>query len=60
MGLVSPYFLHTPSTSFIIAGMAKVGCQPVPQMTAAMMPLSGYLHRMVRAMKEPMEWPKRI
>ena len=39
-------------------GIGIVGSQPVPQMTAAVMPQSGYLARMVRAMKEPMEWPK--
>ena len=53
--MVSPTFLHTLSTTLMTAGSAKAGCQPVPQMMAASMPLSGYLHRMVLAMKEPME-----
>ena len=48
-------FLFIPSMTLMSRGRAKAGCHAVPQMIAAAIPESGYLHRMVRAIKEPME-----
>ena len=55
---VDALFADYRRAAFGPAARIMEDCWPVPQMMAAAMPLSGYLPRIVRAINEPMEWPK--